>query len=769
MNINHKKLSVKDAFKNYYYIVPAYQREYVWSENNVEQLLDDIFDEYNNGGKDSEYFIGSIILSLKEDGVIEDRVCEIIDGQQRLTTLFITLCAFKNKFAALNDHEKAKTISEVLFSIDIDSYGENVGKRRLELQYENSENILGTVMDGDLSSAEFTGSSENITKAYMSALRFMEEKLKETDLSKFCGYFLNKVCFMQIEATSVEGALKIFETVNDRGVGLSPIDLLKNLIFQQQDSKKFEMINSEWRKIIEKLNDKRINKKRKPKPLRFLKYFIMANYQVRDGGKNDDVIREDEIYSWIKRNDFKCNYKNNPLGFVKKIEDNVDSYNSYLNANTLDKRLDVVLENIMYLGGNAFSQHLVLLLAAKKLPLEIRLHLSKQIEKLIFYYFVTKTQAKVLESRFSRWADEIRSIEKSDDKVKALNSFLEESFVAEQKRLENDFENMFLDLRIDSMQRYKIKYILAKIAQYIEMKRIGQKTEPTGLNEYLKQEVELEHILPDKPENELINCFGGEDKYNVLKSKLGNITLLEKPLNIVAGRGFYDEKKKVYVKSNIHLTKTMVNKEDVGKDTSVERINNRLLSFDRWSEKEINDRQKMLYDLASIIWKIDYMRGDNKGDGGALCCSKKRSENLDLGKKDDYVGENTDNEKNFLKGGIDFTGRRPEYFKFLSEKIFVSSWIDLYTGVIKLIYEEKLSIFSNEEINIINGSRNRHVIEKNTKVKEINGRTKEIEFSDGNFVSVQSCLSVQDLQKELSKIFETCKIKNELLVKTTGS
>ena len=75
-----------------------------------------------------------------------------------------------------------------------------------------------------------------------------------------------------------------------------------------------------------------------------------------------------------------------------------------------------------------------------------------------------------MEARFSKWADDLREVVISADQKTALNEFIERAFIAEKKRLENNYRAMFTNLTINSLQRYKIKYILAKIAQYIESK-----------------------------------------------------------------------------------------------------------------------------------------------------------------------------------------------------------------------------------------------------------------------------------------------------------
>jgi uncharacterized protein with ParB-like and HNH nuclease domain len=89
MKINVSQPVIEDVFKDFYE-VPAFQREYVWSEIQVKALLDDVYEalfDENGSAIDTEYFIGSIVTYLDGD------VFQLIDGQQRLTTLFIVLCA----------------------------------------------------------------------------------------------------------------------------------------------------------------------------------------------------------------------------------------------------------------------------------------------------------------------------------------------------------------------------------------------------------------------------------------------------------------------------------------------------------------------------------------------------------------------------------------------------------------------------------------------------------------------------------------------------
>lgn len=114
--IENHKYTVDEAFRQCFYIVPDYQREYVWTDKEVQQLLDDINDEFD--GTTREYFIGTILVSPTNR---KDHY-EVIDGQQRLTTFFLVLCALKHLFDGEPQHQ---TISGLIST----SYTNNEGKR----------------------------------------------------------------------------------------------------------------------------------------------------------------------------------------------------------------------------------------------------------------------------------------------------------------------------------------------------------------------------------------------------------------------------------------------------------------------------------------------------------------------------------------------------------------------------------------------------------------------------------------------------------------
>ena len=602
--IENHKFSIEEAFRECFYIVPDYQREYVWTDKEVHQLLDDI-NEQIDAGSVREYFIGTVLVSPTD----QKNHYEVIDGQQRLTTFFLLLCALKYLFQG---EAQRQTISGLISTSYTDSDGETRTSLKLEPRYENAGDVMAKLVELDndpqvvragiqAAGIPSFGSLENLVNAYGTIYRYMKDNYDDTSkLKKYWGYLANNVVFIQI-STDVSSALKIFETINERGVGLNPMDLLKNLLFTQVKQAQFTQLKDEWKKITKPLE------KEKEKPLRFLRYFLMANYAIKNA-RGDAVVREDEIYDWFidKDNAALCDYANKPFEFVRKVIRNVDHYLAFGNGLGNDGKPNLAMDSLKRLAGGAFSLHYVLLLAAANFPKALFDHFVTQLESFLFYYIFTKTPTKDLERSFSQWADELRLIAEITDTAKQrvkLNAFVVDRFERNMAGKSQELADALKRFTLYSMQQYRTRYLLAKLTQHVDMAFSGLKL-PGTLEPYTS--LEIEHILPDTPTTELRAKWFAENSaaiYDDYKNKLGNLTLLEKPINIVAGNDFYSGKQKEYGKSSNYLTRSLVELMAVGQNTSITRINEKLASFAEWNAASIDKRHGLLIALAQDVWK----------------------------------------------------------------------------------------------------------------------------------------------------------------------
>ncbi|MCZ0942568.1 MAG: DUF262 domain-containing protein [Gammaproteobacteria bacterium] len=242
--IQSQDINVDNVFKSFY-AVPDYQREYVWETEQIEQFLGDINGELaDEAATAPEYFIGSIVVcpSPSDDGVME-----LIDGQQRMTTLFLSLCAIRDRFKDLEEKPPG-ALKPQIAAISTDLHGQDQFRYRLDLQYEDSGDVLEKIgaEEWDGLVKRRTRSVSNIANAYEVVGEFLRSEFGNDikRLKSFYGYLNHKVKLIRIETQDVAKALKVFETINDRGVGLDSMDLLKNLLFMNTSVPKKSRIDS---------------------------------------------------------------------------------------------------------------------------------------------------------------------------------------------------------------------------------------------------------------------------------------------------------------------------------------------------------------------------------------------------------------------------------------------------------------------------------------------------------------------------------------------
>lgn len=600
--IENHKYSIEEAFRECFYIVPDYQREYVWTDKEVHQLLEDIGEQID-AGTTREYFIGTVLVSPTD----QKNHYEVIDGQQRLTTFFLLLCALNHLFQG---EQHRQVISGLISTSYVDSDGEVRTNLKLDPRYESAGEVMSKLVELDAdpqtvragiqsSGIASFGSLENLVNAYSTLYRYLKDNYDDVPkLKKYWGYLANNVVFIQI-STDVSSALKIFETINERGVGLNPMDLLKNLLFKHVKQAQFTQLKDEWKKITNPLE------KQKEKPLRFLRYFLMANYVIKNE-RGDAVVRENEIYDWFRDNASLCDYANKPFEFVRKVIRNVDYYLDFADGLGNDGKSSLAMDRLKRLAGGAFSLHYVLLLAAANIPKPLFDHFVAQLESFLFYYIFTKTPTKDLERSFSQWADDLRAIAENTDPLNQkvqLNAFVADRFEKNMAGKSQELADALKRFSLYSMQQYRTRYLLATLTQHVEMAFSGLRV-PGSLEPFTN--LEIEHILPNKPEDDLLAKWATENPgmvYDDYKNRLGNLTLLEKPINIVAGNDFYATKQVLYSKSSNYLTRSLVALTDVGQNTSISRINAKLEAFPAWNAATIEKRHAMLIALAQNVWK----------------------------------------------------------------------------------------------------------------------------------------------------------------------
>jgi uncharacterized protein with ParB-like and HNH nuclease domain len=265
---------------NSIYVIPSYQRDYKWHKEHVERFFMDIKDTFLKG-EDMSYFIGSLILVEKKED--NKKNVEIIDGQQRMTTIFLLLKALRHYF----EHKQETTFVN---QVDIILY--DFSKQELKIKIEPRE-PLKKMPNGCRNFKEFIQKNHNDiinlsesekANLYIANYLYLVDELNkfEKDISSFFEFFLYNVQVVKIECQTLVNAIKVFDTINSTGLDLSSSDIIKSRIMLNNANSDFKEIDSIWSDIEEKAKD---FKSGRGDPMDILlNNFFLYQYQNYEGG-----------------------------------------------------------------------------------------------------------------------------------------------------------------------------------------------------------------------------------------------------------------------------------------------------------------------------------------------------------------------------------------------------------------------------------------------------------------------------------------------------
>ncbi|NWF66611.1 MAG: DUF262 domain-containing protein [Campylobacterales bacterium] len=257
-----KDLSISGLFKNDdpIYKIPNYQRPYSWEDEQVDALWDDIYESYDSNkssGDESNYFIGSIIV-VKTD---KPKIYDVVDGQQRLTTLMILFRAIQALYPKVNEDINSDEMPDVVKSKLINSciFNDNESKR---LTFYTDEKHGNAFTEKIINNNNFTDIQKpykihGVEDRFENTAYIFIQKLKkiEDEIGEFVNYLFNKVMIIKIVCKDPNFAIKLFQVLNNRGLDLSQADLIKAYLIStiKVDEHKNTFIAS-WRSIETKLD-----------------------------------------------------------------------------------------------------------------------------------------------------------------------------------------------------------------------------------------------------------------------------------------------------------------------------------------------------------------------------------------------------------------------------------------------------------------------------------------------------------------------------------
>ena len=232
--------TVRALLKGVKYSIDYYQREYKWQDKQIQELVDDLttkfleeYDELHDRKRVAEYapyFLGSIIISKKDSANF------LVDGQQRLTSLTLLLVYLRRLQSESAGHKV--NVDELIAS-------EMYGQQSFNIDVLERESVMQALFDGvAFDSTGQTESVQNLYQRYQDIASYFPDEVQGPTLPYFIDWLTTKVYLVEITAFSDEEAYTIFETMNDRGLSLSPTDMLKGyLLANVSDAKRTDLNN----------------------------------------------------------------------------------------------------------------------------------------------------------------------------------------------------------------------------------------------------------------------------------------------------------------------------------------------------------------------------------------------------------------------------------------------------------------------------------------------------------------------------------------------
>lgn len=518
------------------FLIPEYQRPYAWTDDQVLTLFEDLV-EYTNNQNESSYFLGCIVSFSNEN-----KEQEIIDGQQRITTLFLLLRAIHRKLQKMSDSKEKdnfiRQIEPAIWKIDeltsvADYSSVLIESKVLEVEYNQIlENILkiGEVEDK---------SKDRYSLNYKLLIKLLDEYANNEPLNfyRFTNNVLNKTIVLPIKADTQETALTIFSTLNDRGLPLSDADIFKAKIYNKLNEENKEKFVVEWKNLT-------LRSETAAESIQKLFYYYMFYLRAMD---NDKKTTTPGLRKYFAEDSFSRLYEDN---LVQNLRDILEFWEVVNCREAKESKWTtnfsiLSILDILSSYPNEFWKYPVIIYYLKNKN-------SENFEEL-FLTFLRKLFVNLFKVYIV--SPTINSVKTS---ILNLNSS-----ILHDEVLNFEFRNVTEDeLKngIKHLHRNAVRMLLKLLAYNTEEQ-----------NELLPYNWEIEHILPLKWQPSYFNS--NEDEINELIETIGNKIPFEKRLNIIASNGYFSKKQEQYVKSNIAIAKAMSNSNI--KDWKLEEIRER--------------------------------------------------------------------------------------------------------------------------------------------------------------------------------------------------
>lgn len=605
MKITPSQLTIAQLLssKNEQFFIPAYQRRYAWGNKQLFELFEDI----NLLDKNDSHFLGTILL-LTESHRANINTLEVVDGQQRIISLSLLMEAIKDRFVELDKKEIANEIEAYLYCQGIDRNKQN-------------KIVLGDLDEPDYSKVlelkneiDINTESEIKNKRLLNAYIEFKKWISVFDYDQLNEYWfklINNTIVVRLDTEKAKDAYKLFETINNRGLKLSPTDIIKNFLLGHAsavDEKTLKKIRGYWKSVIVSLDGIETDNffrqylmgilQRKVTVSKlifeFKKYYlttvkesnILPEYKLYNNFEeyqNGDEIDSDESEGSQSSSDEQRNVspkitkKISIIEFAKSLKKAADIYGKIINRIFANKNINKHLYNLYRISSTP-AYTFLLSLFQRNVDDKTSIKILIVIETFMLRRHICEYRTGELDDIFSKLTNVGKDKVVSEIK-KQLKKHFPENEVFGEKLANHSFKG----------NADRAKYLL----EQFEYDLIGDQGEYV-INS--GNEVHLEHIIPKtiktkKAQKEYGNwvSYLGDNalsKHAQYVDRIGNYTLLGQKLNIKASNNPFLAKKREYKKSNIDLTKNIAD------------------NFSRFKFKQVEWRSVDFAKTAVKIWSL---------------------------------------------------------------------------------------------------------------------------------------------------------------------